>query len=394
VIDLDNLKAWASLKVSFELDGKKRISGNNLFNLLDNIMIYGSISSAASKLGFSYRYAWGLIKEAENAIGLQLVEKQPGGYAGGGTSLTSEGKELLSHYKPFIEELDSQLHRFSNKIAKTERQPSGEITTNSKKPSRNLLLASTMEPVEAGLLDLLESTFYQYSNILLRHIAVGSGRALEIAREGRVDIVLTHAPKLEEQFMSEGWGTKRVPLMDNDYILVGPLSDPAKLKSSNNKGVTELFKQIAFSKSNFLSRGDQSGTHLREQEIWENTGIVPVGNWYLVSPGVAGNLGILHLAAEKEAYTLVDKVSYLLARNNDNITIFASKENAISIRDQKLLNNIFALIVVNPERVPNVNYQDADIFVQWLQKEGKNIIAGFGDEKLGESLFTLVEDNY
>ncbi len=92
---MDKEKLWASFKVSLELDGEKRISGNNLFNLLDKIMIYGSISSAASALGFSYRYAWGLIREAENALGLQLVDKQLGGYAGGGTSLTEAGKELL-----------------------------------------------------------------------------------------------------------------------------------------------------------------------------------------------------------------------------------------------------------------------------------------------------------
>lgn len=392
---MDKKKLWASFKVSLELDGKKRISGNNLFNLLDNIMIYGSISSAASKLGFSYRYAWGLIKEAENALGVQLVEKQLGGYAGGGTSLTEAGRELLAQYKPFKEELDSQLSRFSNKVANkpTRNHAPNEKTTNSMQAGRNLLLASTMEPVEAGLLDLLENTFYQFSNILVRHIAVGSGRALEIAREGRVDIVLTHAPKLEKQFMDEGWGFLKVPLMANDYVIVGPPADPANLKSANNKSATEIFKRIAFSKSIFLSRSDHSGTHLREQEIWEATGISHKGNWYQVSPGVAGNLGILRLAVEKGAYTLVDKASYLLAHNNENLKIYADKAYISDGNDHNLLDNIFALTLVNPKRVPSVNYQEATLFIQWLQQEGKNIIAGFGTEKFSEPLFTLVEDS-
>lgn len=390
MINLDSKKPWAPFKVSLELDGKKRISGNNLFNLLDNIMDFGSISSAASRLGFSYRYAWGLIREAENAMGIKLVEKQLGGHAGGGTSLTKEGKELLAQYKPFKEELDSQLNKFSNKIANpTEKQPSDEMAANPKQSERNLLLASTMEPVEAGLLDLLENTFYQKNNILVRHIALGSGRALEIARQGRVDITLTHAPKLEEEFMNEGWGLTKVPLMANDFIMVGPTSDPAKLEKAVNKSVPEIFKQIALSESSFISRGDHSGTHLREQEIWETTGIAPTGSWYYVAPGVAGNLGVLRMASENGAYTLVDRASYLLSNGNKNMKVYASKVNTSNIQDKKLLDNVFTLTLVNPERAPNVNHQDAALFVQWLQREGKKIIAGFGEEKFGEPLFTL-----
>ncbi len=280
------------------------------------------------------------------------------------------------------------MYQLSNRVAK-----SGNYPPDSMQAGRNLLLASTMEPVEAGLLDLLENAFYQSSNILVRHIAVGSGRALEIASNGRVDIVLTHAPKLEEQFIEEGWGLSKVPLMANDYILVGPSSDPAKLKFTENNSVTELFKKIAFSESPFISRGDQSGTYLREQEIWEAAGTNPAGNWYKVFSGVAGNLGILRMAAEISAYTLVDRASYLLAQSNESLTIYASKENISDGSGHSLLNNTFVLTLVNPERVPNVNYQDATIFAQWLQQEGKSIIAAFGTEKFGEPLFSLVEDN-
>lgn len=388
---MDKKRFGESFKISLELEGEKRISGNNLFKLLDKIMVHGSISSAASRLGFSYRYAWGLIKEAENAMGLQLVEKYVGGYAGGGTILTREGKKLLFQYKSFKEEVDKQLNDFTYKADTSLKKQSLNQSIELENGERHLLLASTKEPVETGLLDIIENAFYQSSNILVRHIAVGSGRALDIAREGRVDLVLTHAPELEEQFMEEGWGFVKTPLMANDFVVVGPSTDPAKVSSIVEDGVIEVFKGIAISRSNFISRGDQSGTHLREQEIWKAAGISPGGSWYHIFPGVAGNLGTLSLAAEKEAYTFVDKASYLLAHNNSNTTIYTGRDN--NIKDRELLKNIFVLILINQNRVPAVNHQDSLLFSRWLQQEGEKIIAGFGKEKFGEPLFYAVEEN-
>ena len=383
---MDKKDFWSSFKVILEIEGEKRISGNNLFNLLDRIMVTGSISSAASSLGFSYRYAWGLIKEAEKAMGLQLVEKQAGGVAGGGTSLTREGRDLLVQYKSFREEIERQLQ--SLRVSSGERK--GKIPVEAEgvsQPGGHLLLASTMEPIEAGLLDLLEESFYRTRNILVRHIALGSGRALEIAREGRVDLVLTHAPQLEEEFMREGWGSLRTPLMTNDFVLAGPSSDPAGISSLTSGGIWETFGHIARKKALFISRGDQSGTHLREQEIWKASGVKPEGGWYLVSPGVGGNLGIIYLAAEKGAYTLVDRASYLLAQRKD----MALYTPWIEREEEKLLHNIFVLTVINPERFSSVNYQEALQFVRWLQEEGKNIIGNFGKEKYGEPLFSLID---
>lgn len=374
---MDKDKLWASLKVSLELEGEKRISGSNLLSLLDGILAYGSISSAASKLGFSYRYAWGLIKEAEETFDIQLVEKKAGGREGGGTSLTDQGNKFLFQYKLFKEEIKSRLEYLSYRSDRLENITYFE---------RHLLLASTMEPVESGLLDFLEHSFFKSSSILVRHIAVGSGRALKLAREGRVDMVLTHAPELEEQFLNQGWGRMKIPLMANDFIVVGPASDPAGIGLVCSD-VLEAFKKIADSKSFFISRGDQSGTHLREQKIWEAAGVETNDSWHFVFPGIAGNLGALNMAAKKNAYTIVDRASYLLARN-EYLIVYVNREH--SEKNHELLNNIFVLIPVNPDYVTGINDEEADHFIYWLRKEGKNIIENFGKEEFGSPLFSPI----
>jgi tungstate transport system substrate-binding protein len=377
-------------KVSLELEGEKRISGNDLFNLLENIMKYGSISRAASELGISYRYAWGLIGAAEKALGLELVNRQVGGYAGGGASLSREGRELLDEYKAFKQEVDIQLKHFINRAAPGKQLFSFSDAGNKNVSERHLLLASTMEPVETGLLDVLEGAFFQATGVLIRHIALGSGRALEIARKGRVDMVLTHAPEMEEGFILGGWGKLRFPVMANDFVLAGPTLDPAKLKMLDRPGgVKEAFRQIALSRAPFVSRGDRSGTHLKELHIWESAGISPGGEWYIVSSGIVGNMGILRLALEKQAYTLVDRATFLLSRSQNKMHIFIGTEEGSALPGE--LENVFSLLLVNPERVPSVNFKDALLFVRWIQeKEARQIISSFGKESFGRPFFSRV----
>lgn len=382
-------------KVSLELEGEKRISGNDLFNLLENIRQYGSISRAASELGISYRYAWGLIGAAEKALGLELVNRQVGGYAGGGASLSREGRELLEEYKTFKHEVDIQLKQFIVRAAAgTQHASLGDIDNKNVSKERHLLLASTMEPVETGLLDVLEGAFFQTTGVLIRHIALGSGRALEIAREGRVDMVLTHAPEMEEKFMLEGWGKSKIPVMANDFVLTGPAFDPAGLKMfDRNGGVKEAFHQIALSHAPFVSRGDRSGTHLKELRIWESVGISPGGEWYIVSSGIVGNMGILRLALEKQAYTLVDRATFLLSRSQNKMHIFIGTEEGSAPPGE--LENVFSLILVNPERVPSVNFADALLFARWIQeKEAQQIISDFGKESFGRSLFSRLTSSH
>ncbi len=378
-------------KVFVELEGEKRISVDNLFNLLENIERYGSISRASTEIGLSYRYSWGLIQNAEKALGIVLVKKQIGGYEGGGTTLTREGRELLGQYREFKGEVDAQLDRFVEKAVGLIQPPLSADDTAGKTFQRHLLLASTMEPVETGLLDVLEGAFFQDSGVLVRHIALGSGRALQMAENGRVDMALTHAPELEEKFMHDGWGKAKYPIMANDFVLVGPASDPAGIAGvTASGGAIEAFRKIFLSRSPFISRSDFSGTHLKELNIWESAGISPEGESYIRSSGVIGNLGILHLAHEKKAYTLVDRATYLLSRSAEkNMKIFIGTEEGNVLPGE--LDNVFSLTLVNPERVISVNYEDALLFAGWLRgKEAQGVISGFGREKFGRPLFSTI----
>ena len=377
-------------KVSLELEGEKRISCNDLFTLLENILKYGSISRAASEMGISYRYSWGIVGGAEKALGLALVHRQVGGHEGGGTSLSKEGRELLEQYKSFKQEVDLQLEHFINRASPHKVLSVSPEQTEENSPGEHLLLASTMEPVETGLLDVLEEAFFQSTGVLVRHIALGSGRALEFAQKGRVDMALTHAPALEAEFMGEGWGIAKIPVMSNDFILVGPPADPAGIKLlGQGCSVKDVFRRIAQSRTSFASRGDRSGTHLRELHIWEEAGITPGDDWHIISSGIAGNLGVLRLAQEKGAYTLVDRATYLLSRCGDKMHIFSGSEEGTALPGE--LENVFSLLLVNPQRVATVNFKGAMLFAEWLQEAAAGqIIAGFGRESFGRPLFSKV----
>lgn len=408
-----------SFKVSIELEGEKKLSGDDLFALLDQVERTGSISRAASHVGVSYRYAWGLLQKAEDALGLKLVDKQAGGTAGGGTFLTREGRDLLMQYRAFRSEIIGQMQRYLPAAGSEEGQPefrgkevdseeSGKMqqaeeirnSKDSRAPEEyrghqesHLILASTMEPVETGLLDVLEQAFYHHSGILVRHIAAGSGRALEIGRAGRADMVLSHAPELEDQFMQDGWGALKIHIMSNHFVLVGPALDPAGIgflackgnDSSDVGEVVQAFQKIAGEKAAFVSRGDRSGTHLRELQIWSSAGIEPEGGWYVQSTGLVGNLGILRLAQEKQAYTLVDRASYILSRLA--LSVFLQRDDQKESHPE--LTNRFSLILVNPEQVPSVRFEEALKFARWLQgNKARRIIQHFGLENFNTPLFS------
>ncbi len=375
-------------RIYIDMLSQKRISGEHLFSLLEHIMLYGSISRAAVQTGVSYRYAWGLLQEAEKNLDLLLVEKQAGGYAGGGAVLTSEGKDMLEEYKLLKTNIDHSLELFLDKIGYMEAIKKEDKPVDHKL-SNYLLIASTMEPVETGLMDELETFFYKERGVFIRHLAAGSGRALEFARAGRVDMALTHAPALEKEFMQEGWGVYQYPIMTNDFIIIGPASDPARIgQIKKNVSVKEIFKRIASSESPFVSRGDHSGTNLREIEIWEKSGITPKGNWYLLYPGVAGNLGAIRFARENNAYIFTDRASYCLSHTDGFFKIFLENDQNTYTKE---LSNVFVLTLVNPEKVASSRLDDAIKFARWLQREkGRKIIDTFGQKTYNRSLFTAV----
>jgi tungstate transport system substrate-binding protein len=246
--------------------------------------------------------------------------------------------------------------------------------------SKFILLSSTIGPIDAGIVDVLETSFEKESEIRVRHVGSGTGAALNLARKGQFDLVMVHAKALEEQFVAEGFGTERVDLMYNDFVIVGPSDDPAGIKGLKLAG--DALKKIAEKGALFISRGDNSGTHVAEMDLWKNAGIKPSGAWYQVfEKGSTGNAPTLQYTDEKAAYTVIDRATFLTLKDKIKLAVLVEKDDA--------LLNYISLIPVNPEKFPKVNYQDTMVFVKWLTdaEKGQKIIRDFGKDKFGSPLF-------
>ena len=243
-----------------------------------------------------------------------------------------------------------------------------------------VLLASTIGPIDAGIVTVLEDTFEKETGIRVRHVGAGTGEALKIAEKGTVDLVMVHARSLEEKFVKDGFGTKRIPLMYNDFVILGPAADPAGIKGL--KSAAEALKMIAAKGVPFISRGDKSGTHVAEMELWEKTGIKPGGPWYRIyEKGSEGNAPTLKYTDQQGAYTVIDRATFLSLQKSIKLVILVEKDEA--------LLNFISLIPVNPAKFPKVNHQDAMTFISWLTApdKGQQIIRDFGKDKYGSPLF-------
>ena len=243
-----------------------------------------------------------------------------------------------------------------------------------------VFMASTIGPVDSGIIGTLEGHFEKDTGIRVRHVGAGTGATLDIAKKDNIDLVLVHAKSLEEKFVAEGYGTERIDLMYNDFVIVGPQSDPAGIKGVKNAG--EAFRKIAETKAPFLTRGDKSGTHVAELVIWEKAGIKPAGSWYIVyEKGTEGNLPTLREADKRGIYTFMDRATYLSLQKEIKLVVLVEK-------DEALLNYI-SLIPVNPKKFPRVNAQAAMTYVKWLTNpdKGQLIIRDFGKDKFGSPLF-------
>jgi tungstate transport system substrate-binding protein len=246
--------------------------------------------------------------------------------------------------------------------------------------SKFILLSSTIGPIDAGIVGLLENEFEKETGIRVRHVGAGTGAALDIAKNGNVDLVLVHAKSLEEKFVQEGFGTERIDLMYNDFVIVGPPDDPAGIKGM--KQATEALKVISQKSVTFISRGDRSGTHVAEMELWNKAGLKPSGSWYVVyEKGAEGNAPTLTYTDQKGACTVIDRATFLTLKDQIKLGVLVEK-------DEALLNYI-SLIPVNPKKFPRVNYEDAMVFVKWLTspEKGQKIIRDFGKDQYGSPLF-------
>jgi len=243
-----------------------------------------------------------------------------------------------------------------------------------------VFLASTIGPIDSGIVGALEDQFEKETGIRVRHVGAGTGAALEISKKGSIDLVMAHAKSLEEKFVSEGFGTERIALMYNDFVIVGPADDPAGIKG--NKSATDALKKIAEKGAPFVSRGDKSGTHVAEMELWAKAGIKPSGAWYNVyAKGSEGNVPTLRYTDQQKAYTVIDRATFLTLQKEIKIAVLVEK-------DEALLNYI-SIIPVNPKKFPRVNYESTMKFAKWLTspEKGQLIIRDFGKDKYGSPLF-------
>lgn len=241
---------------------------------------------------------------------------------------------------------------------------------------KDVILATTTSTVDSGLLDVLVPEFEKQTGYKVKTISVGTGQALEMGKKGEADVLLVHAPASEKELVDAGVGIDYTLVMHNDFVIVGPASDPAAVKNAKNSA--EAFKQIASKPVIFVSRGDDSGTHKKELSIWKEAGIKPSGAWYQ-STG-AGMGQTLQVASEKQAYTLTDRATYLAQKANLKLVIL--KEG-----DKSLLN-IYHVMAVNPEKFDKVNYEGAKAFVDFMvAPQTQKMIGEFGKDKYGQSLF-------
>jgi len=256
----------------------------------------------------------------------------------------------------------------------------GCASLSSQKNDRFIFLSSTIGPIDSGIVAALEDQFEKETGIRVRHVGAGTGAALKLATKGQIDLVMAHAKSLEEKFIADGYGTERIPLMYNDFVIVGPASDPATVKGE--KSATSALKKIMDANAKFISRGDKSGTNVAEMELWKKTGVEPNGAWYVIyEKGNEGNVATLKYTDQQAAYTFIDRATYLSLKDQIKVVILVEG-------DEALLNYI-SLIPVNPAKFPRVNQRDTRTFVRWLTspEKGQLIIRDFGKEKYGSPLF-------
>jgi len=244
---------------------------------------------------------------------------------------------------------------------------------------KTLILSTTTSTQDSGLLDVLVPLFEKQTGYSVKTVSVGTGQALALAAKGDADVALVHAPTLEKRYVAQGKLLNRRLVMYNDFVIIGPKDDPAKVRST--KSAVDALKRIAQAKANFVSRGDNSGTHVLEKSLWKSAGVEPKGPWYIeAGQGMGATLGI---ANERNAYTITDRGTYLAFGKKITLPILTEGDKA--------LLNIYSVMEVNPASGPRVNSVGGKAFADFMvAPETQKVIAKFGVEKFGQPLFVPV----
>jgi tungstate transport system substrate-binding protein len=248
-------------------------------------------------------------------------------------------------------------------------------SASTKPQNQDVILATTTSTVDSGLLDVLIPLFEKQTGYRVKTIAAGTGQALAMGEKGEADVLLCHAPQAEKKLVDAGTVIDYQLVMHNDFVLVGPASDPAGVKGKSSVAALQL---IGKKPALFISRGDDSGTHKKELAMWKEAGITPEGTWYQQTGQGMG--ATLLMASEKQGYTLTDRATYLAQKGNLKLAILCEGD--------KGLLNIYHVMQVNPEKFSKVNAEGAKAFVEFLVAPAtQKIIGEFGKEKYGQSLF-------
>jgi tungstate transport system substrate-binding protein len=242
---------------------------------------------------------------------------------------------------------------------------------------KTIVLATTTSTQDSGLLDVLIPMFEKKTGYFVKTISVGSGQAMAMGQKGEADVLLVHSPAAEQKLVAEGFGINRRLIMHNDYIIVGPPDDPAKIKGT--KSTTEAFKKIASAGKLFLSRGDNSGTNAKEKEVWKTAGINPEKEKWYQQTGL-GMGQTLNVTAEKKGYTLTDRGTYLSLKKTLGLDVLNEGD--------AILLNIYHVIEINPAKWPKTNVAGGKAFADFMvARETQALVKTYGIDKFGGPLF-------
>ena len=249
--------------------------------------------------------------------------------------------------------------------------------------NEEIILATTTSTKDSGLLDYLLPYFEEESGYKVSVVSVGSGEAMTMGENGEADVLLVHSPAAEEEFVKNGHADEdgRKDVMYNDFVLIGPSSDPANIKTDAYNDALKALKTLADEEMTFISRSDESGTHKKELEIWKAAGIEPSGDWYVEAGSGMG--AVLEMANEELAYTLSDRATWLNLDLDEDLMIVSENDPS------GVLYNQYGVICVNPDKNEAINHEGAKAFANWLlSSETQELIGEYGLEEYGKALFT------